>query len=135
MLFRSKAPPDLRESLFLGPIDDHRAYYASMPEAATSYAPNLIPDQPPGISATLIELYRSYERLAEQMMRVFCAALELPEGWFDGMLARHFSIMSCHHYPVLDTPPLPATVTSVFCAASQRCTDATCTTSVSDTKL
>ena len=102
-----KAPPDLRESLFLGPIDDHRAYYASMPEAATSYAPNLIPDQPPGISATLIELYRSYERLAEQMMRVFCAALELPEGWFDGMLARHFSIMSCHHYPVLDTPPLP----------------------------
>ena len=28
-------------------------------------------------------------------------------GFFDGTLDRHFSIMSCHHYPVLQTPPLP----------------------------
>ena len=102
-----KAPPDLRESLFLGPVDDHREHYASIPEAATSYAPNLIPNQPDGISRTLIELYRAYETLAEQMMRVFCAALRLPEGWFDGVLGRHFSIMSCHHYPVLESTPLP----------------------------
>jgi isopenicillin N synthase-like dioxygenase len=41
------------------------------------------------------------------MMRVFAAALALPEGFFDGTLDRHFSIMSCHHYPVLEKPPLP----------------------------
>jgi isopenicillin N synthase-like dioxygenase len=41
------------------------------------------------------------------MMRVFAAALRLPEAFFDGVLARHFSIMSCHHYPVLTVPPLP----------------------------
>src|SRR6185436_13525619 len=102
-----KTPPDLRETVFLGPVDDHRAYYAGMPEAATSYAPNLIPDQPAGLAATLVALYRAYERLAQDMMRVFAAALRLPEGFFDGTLDRHFSIMSCHHYPVLDTPPLP----------------------------
>jgi len=99
-----QTPPDLRESVFLGPVDDHRAYYAALPEAATSYAPNVIPDV---LQATLIPLYREYERLARAMMRVFATALALPEGYFDGTLDRHFSIMSCHYYPVLDKPPLP----------------------------
>ncbi|HEX6529898.1 MAG TPA: 2-oxoglutarate and iron-dependent oxygenase domain-containing protein, partial [Burkholderiales bacterium] len=99
-----KTPPDLRETVFLGPVDDHRAHYAGLPEAATSYAPNLIPDE---LEATLVALYREYERLARDMMRVFAAALRLPEGFFDGTLDRHFSIMSCHHYPVLKEPPLP----------------------------
>jgi isopenicillin N synthase-like dioxygenase len=102
-----QTPPDLRESVFLGPVDDHRAYYAKLPEAATSYAPNVIPDEPAGLAATLVSLYREYERLARDMMRVFAAALGLREGFFDGTLDRHFSIMSCHHYPVLEEPPLP----------------------------
>lgn len=102
-----QTPPDLRETVFLGPVDDHRAYYAKLPEAATSYAPNVIPDEPAGLAATLVALYRAYERLAGDMMRVFAAALRLPERFFDGTLDRHFSIMSCHHYPVLEEPPLP----------------------------
>lgn len=99
-----QTPPDLRESVFLGPVDDHRAYYAALPEAATSYAPNVIPEV---LQATLIPLYREYERLARDLMRIFAAALELPPGFFDGTLDRHFSIMSCHYYPVLEKPPLP----------------------------
>ncbi|MEN9775269.1 MAG: hypothetical protein RL322_2339 [Pseudomonadota bacterium] len=102
-----KAPPDLRESLFLGPIDDHRTHYAGLAEAQTSYAPNLIPTLPPGLDEVLVAIYRAYEQLARQMMTVFAAALQLPEGYFDGVLDRHFSIMSCHHYPVLSEPPLP----------------------------
>ncbi len=102
-----QTPPDLRETLFLGPVDDHRDYYATMPEAATSYAPNLIPHEPPGLDATLVALYREYERLAHAMLRVFAAALRLPEEFFDATLARHFSILSCHHYPVLAEAPLP----------------------------
>lgn len=102
-----KTPPDLRETLFLGPVDDHRAYYARMPEALTSYAPNLLPTEPPGLDATLVALYREYERLAHDMLRLFAAALRLAEGFFDGTLARHFSILSCHHYPVLGEAPLP----------------------------
>ena len=102
-----QTPPDLRETVFLGPVDDHRAWYAAMPEAATSYAPNLIPTEPAGIDMTLTAVYRAYETLAEVMMRIFGAALELPEGFFDGTLDRHFSILSCHHYPVLADEPLP----------------------------
>jgi isopenicillin N synthase-like dioxygenase len=102
-----KAPPDLRETVFLGPVDDHRAYFAHMPEAATSYAPNLIPTEPAGLDTTLVTIYREFERLAQDMMRIFAAALKLPDGFFDGTLARHFSILSCHHYPVLTGAPLP----------------------------
>ena len=102
-----QTPPDLRETLFLGPVDDHRAHYAGMPEAATSYAPNLLPTEPPGIDRTLVAVYREYERLAEDMMRVFSSALGLPDAFFDGVLSRHFSILSCHHYPELKEPPLP----------------------------
>ncbi len=100
-------PPDLRETVFLGPIDDHRAHYAGMPEAATSYAPNLIPSEPPGLDATLVAVYRAYERLAVDMLRVFAAALGLSDDFFAGTLARHFSILSCHHYPALTETPLP----------------------------
>ena len=102
-----KTPPDLRESLFLGPMDDHRAHYQHLPQAATSYAPNLIPTVPAGLDQTLTRLYRAYEKLAEDMMRLFGAALRLPPGHFDGVLQRHFSILSCHHYPVLTEAPLP----------------------------
>ena len=102
-----QAPPDVRETVFLGPVDDHRAYYANMPEAATSYAPNLIPVEPAGLDATLVALYREFERLAADLLRVFAAALMLPDNFFDGTLTRHFSIMSCHHYPALTVPPLP----------------------------
>ena len=102
-----QTPPDLRETVFVGPIDDHRAHYAGMPEAATSYAPNLIPTEPPGLDATLVAVYRAYERLAVDMLRVFAAALGLPDDFFAGTLARHFSILSCHHYPALTEAPLP----------------------------
>src|ERR1051325_11414271 len=89
-----QTPPDLRETVFLGPVDDHRAYYAKMPEAATSYAPNVIPDEPAGLAATLVSLYREDKRLARDMLRVFAVALKLPAEFFDCTLDRHFSIRS-----------------------------------------
>ncbi len=102
-----QTPPDLRETVFLGPVDDHRAYYANMPEAATSYASNTIPTEPAGIDTTLIQLYRAYEVLARDMLRIFAAALALPDDFFADTLTRHFSIMSCHHYPALTEAPKP----------------------------
>lgn len=101
------APKDLRESVFLGPLDDHRAAYAGVPEAATSYAPNLIPTEPPGIDEALCDMYRAFERLAADLLRIFAVALEIDEDHFAPLIDRHFSILSAHHYPALSTPPLP----------------------------
>ena len=102
-----ESPPDLRETLFLGPVDDHRAYYAGLPEAATSYAPNILPDRPPGVADAVVDLYRAFEHLSNDLLRLFAVALELPEEHFVEQSRRHFSIMSCHHYPALAAPPLP----------------------------
>lgn len=98
-------PPDLRETVFLGPIDDHRARYADPPEAATAYAENIYPDQPAEFSPALTALYRAYERLSSDLLRVFAVALDLPEDGFADKMDRHFSILSSHHYPPLSEPP------------------------------
>lgn len=102
-----EAPKDLRESVFLGPIDDHRGAYAAIPAAASAYAPNIYPSEPLGFGASLIDLYRGFERLAADLMRIFAIALEMPEQHFAPLIDKHFSVMSVHHYPALTDPPEP----------------------------
>lgn len=101
------APKDLRESLFLGPLDDHAATFAHIPEAATVYAPNLIPTAPSGFDTALTDLYRAFETLSSDLLRIFAVAAQMPEDHFAPLIKRHFSIMSAHHYPALSEPPLP----------------------------
>lgn len=101
------APKDLRESVFLGPLDDHSMAYAGVPEAATAYAPNLIPDQPVGADKALTGAYRAFERLSADLLRIVAVGLEMPEDHFAALIDRHFSILSAHHYPALTEPPLP----------------------------
>jgi isopenicillin N synthase-like dioxygenase len=101
------APPDLRESVFLGPIDDHSAYFADLAGAQSAYTANILPDVPSGIDATLTTLYRAFEQLTSVVFRVFACALALPEDYFTNKMHRHFSIMACHHYPPQHEPPRP----------------------------
>lgn len=101
------APKDLRESLFMGPIDDHAAGFAHIPDAATAYAPNIIPDAPTGLDSALLDLYRAFETLSANLLRIFAVAASMPEEHFTPLIQKHFSIMSAHHYPALKEPPLP----------------------------
>ncbi len=101
------APPDLRETFFLGPVDDHRDRFAHMPEAASAYAPNIYPDAPAGAAEALVAIYRAYERLSADLLRLFALALGEAEDYFAGWIGRHFSILSSHHYPALREPPKP----------------------------
>ncbi len=101
------APPDLRETYFLGPVDDHRAHFAGLPAAANAYAPNIYPDAPSGAAEALIAIYRAFERLSADLLRIFAAALAQPEDYFAPFIARHFSILSSHHYPPLTEAPKP----------------------------
>ncbi len=102
-----QVPPDLRETIFLGPVDDHSTHYAGLPEAQNAYWPNTIPNQPPGLEDALTTLYRDFEHLSIDLLRLFAAALSLPEDYFTDKIDRHFSVMSCHHYPALSEPPEP----------------------------
>jgi isopenicillin N synthase-like dioxygenase len=103
----AEVPPDLRETLFLGPVDDHQDHFANLPEARDAYWPNTIPDHPAGIDHALIAIYRGFERLSGDLLRIFATALAMPEDHFATRIDRHFSILSCHHYPALSEAPLP----------------------------
>ena len=103
----AKVPLDLRETVFLGPVDDFRASYGHLPEAELSYWPNTIPTAPAGVDDAVIALYRGFERLSADLLRIFALALDMPENHFTDKIERHFSILSCHHYPALTEPPLP----------------------------
>ena len=102
-----ETPPDLRETYFLGPVDDHRGHFANPPDAANAYAPNIYPDSPAGAAEALIAIYRAYERLSADLLRIFAVALHQPEDYFAGFIGRHFSILSSHHYPALQELPKP----------------------------
>jgi isopenicillin N synthase-like dioxygenase len=99
-------PPDLRETFFLGPIDDHAAHFADIREAETAYAPNIYPETPEAFTPALQAIYRAYERLSLDLLRIFAFALGIPEESFTGKMDRHFSILSSHHYPPLSEPPM-----------------------------
>jgi isopenicillin N synthase-like dioxygenase len=103
----NSVPPDLRETVFLGPVDDHEGHFAHIPEASTAYAPNIYPDAPTAFSEALRALYRAYERLSLDLLSIFAVALEIPEESFTARMTRHFSILSSHHYPPLAEPPMP----------------------------
>jgi isopenicillin N synthase-like dioxygenase len=103
----ASAPPDLRESIFLGPMDDHRSHYAEDPSAVVAYWPNTIPTEPSGVDSALGVLYRDFERLSASLLRIMACALDMPEHYFDDKIDRHFSILGCHHYPALLEAPLP----------------------------
>lgn len=103
----AKVPLDLRETVFLGPVDDYRPHYGHLPEAALSYWPNTIPTEPAGVDDAVVALYRGFERLSADLLRIFALALDMPEDHFADKIDRHFSILSCHHYPALTEPPLP----------------------------
>ncbi len=101
------APPDLRESFFLGPLDDHRAYYGHVPDAAVAYRDNIWPQQPRDFQAHVTAYYRAMEQLGHTLMATFATALDLPEPYFTDKIDKHFSIFAAHHYPVPTAPPLP----------------------------
>ena len=100
-------PPDLRETLFLGPVDNHQDHFRDLAAAQTAYWPNTIPNDPAGIDGALVTVYREFERLSADLLRIFAVALELREDYFANLIDRHFSILSCHHYPALTTAPKP----------------------------
>ena len=57
-------PPDLRETYFMGPIDDHSKHFQDVVSAQKAYAPNILPGDEIDLGVRLINLYRSFEDLS-----------------------------------------------------------------------
>ena len=103
----AERPPDFREIFTVAPGNRFATDFAGLPGAADFYAPNRWPQRPSGFAVVHQRLYQGMEALAERMMRIFAAALGLPEGYFADKIDRHFSPLGSFHYPAPAGPQRP----------------------------
>jgi isopenicillin N synthase-like dioxygenase len=103
-----ESPPDLNESLSIGPIDvDYADPYYTCREAGPHFAPNVWPDRVAGLREAWTKWFQVMERLARDLMRMFALGLDLPEQFFDDKIDRHISMFRVLNYPDQPQPPLP----------------------------
>lgn len=105
--YGNDAPPDIKQSFSIGPIDVPDDPYFGPELAGEFFAENIWPtDDLPELEPIWREYYREMERLATDLTRIFAIALGLDEYWFDDKIDKHITDLSAIHYPPLAEPPL-----------------------------
>ncbi len=101
------APPDLKETYNLGPIDPPPRPLEEMADEyeRAVYAPNLWPDGLPAFRPAIERYYRTMADLAGTVMETFAVALGLSANTFVPFVDRHGSALRLAHYPAVDEPP------------------------------
>ena len=103
------APPDLKESFNGGPSRPPEGM--TDPEAlAFCYAATIWPDAPEGFVEAWQGYYAAMENLAARIMRLFAAALRLPEDYFDRFIDAPISALRALNYPRQDAAPEPGQI-------------------------
>jgi isopenicillin N synthase-like dioxygenase len=97
-------PPDLKESFNGGPT--------ATPPGVTDkdaldfcYAPTIWPARPEGFREAWRAYYAAMEDLAARIMKVFAAALNLPEDYFAPFIDAPISALRALNYPEQTAPP------------------------------
>jgi isopenicillin N synthase-like dioxygenase len=101
-----ETPPDLKESFNGGPLDVPPGM-TDREALAFCYAPTIWPAAPDGFREAWEAYYRAMEDLAARIMRLFAAALTLPEDYFDPMIDHPVSALRALNYPAQTVPPKP----------------------------
>ena len=101
-----ETPPDLKESFNGGPL--------SQPPGMTDtdalsfcYAETIGPGAPEGFREAWEAYYRAMEDLAARIMKLFAAALTLPEDFFAEMIDYPVSALRALNYPEQSVAPKP----------------------------
>lgn len=101
-------PPDIKESLSIGPVDVPASdpYYTNG-EAGPHFARNVWPAEPAELKPVWTEYFRAIDALATDLMRVFALSLKLDEHYFDATIDKNISMMRVLRYPKQTSEPLP----------------------------
>src|SRR5262245_24204586 len=106
------APPDLKETLDVGPVDLPDPAYRLREEAAPYFVANIWPASPSDLRAVWTTYYREMSRLASDLMRIFAVALGLPDEFFADKIDKHITRMRAINYPAPSGGPLPGQLRS-----------------------
>lgn len=99
----SEAPPDLKESFVMGPLDPSSPPFDD-PDEASVWSANLWPVELPSLRPAWEAAYRSFSGLASRLLSLMALALDMPEDHFEPLIDRHTSAMRASNYPDLDRP-------------------------------
>lgn len=93
-------PPDIKESLSIGPVDvpPSDSYYASV-AAGPHFAQNVWPKEPAELKTVWSDYFRAVDMLARDLMRIFALGLKLDETYFDPTIDKNISMMRVLRYP------------------------------------
>ncbi|MEZ5271482.1 MAG: 2-oxoglutarate and iron-dependent oxygenase domain-containing protein [Ilumatobacteraceae bacterium] len=91
-------PPDLKQSLAIGPVDQP-THTITDPDEDFAWSPNLWPAALPSLRPAWEAYYRALAALAGRLLSTMAVGLGLDAGWFDPMIDRHTSAMRALDYP------------------------------------
>jgi isopenicillin N synthase-like dioxygenase len=94
--------PDLKEFWHVGQEPPEGHPYRN------EYPANVWPEEIPEIKEPTLRLYKSLERVAENLLRALAEHFELPRETFASMVTVGNSILRVLHYPPVRTEQLPA---------------------------
>ncbi|MCW0234301.1 MAG: isopenicillin N synthase family oxygenase [Ferrovibrio sp.] len=101
------APFDLKETFAIGPVDLPADPDYAGPKSYPHFVPNIWPERPEDLRTAWISYFRTMHRLADDIMRIFAVALDLPESWFADKTDKCISLLRAQNYPDQPTPPQP----------------------------
>lgn len=99
-------PPDLKETFNGGP-QHISANITDADALAFCYARTPLPTQPVNFTQAWTTYYNEMEILAARIMRLFAAALNLPETFFDRYIGSPISALRALNYPAQADPAKP----------------------------
>lgn len=99
-------PPDIKERFGIGSVslpptpmsEDDREFH---------FGENLWPGSPPHLRENLIAYFDAVEDLGLRLLRLFAAALKLPQDYFETFHSHPRSALSCLNYPYSNETLLP----------------------------
>lgn len=95
------APPDVKESLAIGPVDPPAHAFADEDEEF-AWSANLWPAALPALRPAWERYYREMSALASRLLGVMAQALQLGPAYFEPLIDRHTSAMRALRYPGAD---------------------------------
>src|SRR5262249_29019396 len=102
-----ETPPDLKESFSAGRPDLGDDPYFTSEQGRMYFRPTPWPAEAPAMQQTLVPLYRAFDRLALDVMRIFALALDLPIHFFDAVIDKGIGAVRALNYPEQKVKPVP----------------------------
>lgn len=99
-------PPDVKESFGIGPLRAPLRAIAD-DDLEFHYGPNLWPGNPPGLRESLTRYFNELEALGSRVLRLFAAALALPQDYFEKFHTDPMCALRCLNYPAAGDGHLP----------------------------